>query len=152
VTSRLEVIMAIEMFSYSQLGERLNCSPEAARALVRRLRLPRHKANDGKALVSVDLTEINHKAMPARSPADRHPIAASIKANIDALQVGLAKLDALVACNRSEFERERDRLEQLSVDLLRTTLDAQNAKEAVVRLEGELKALRSRPWWRRLVA
>src|SRR6516164_1245175 len=85
--------MAIEMLSYSQLGERLNCSPEAARALVRRLRLPRHKANDGKALVSVDLTEINHKAMTARSPADRHPIAASLKANIDALQVGLAKLE-----------------------------------------------------------
>ena len=33
--------MSIEMLSYSQLGERLNCSPEAARALVRRLRLPR---------------------------------------------------------------------------------------------------------------
>jgi hypothetical protein len=36
----LEVIMAIEMLSYSQLGERLNCSPEAARALVRRAVLP----------------------------------------------------------------------------------------------------------------
>ena len=40
----LEVIMPIEMLGYSQLGERLNCSPEAARALVRRLRLPRQKA------------------------------------------------------------------------------------------------------------
>jgi len=36
--------MPIEMLGYSQLGERLNCSPEAARALVRRLRLPRQKA------------------------------------------------------------------------------------------------------------
>jgi len=33
VTSRLEMIMAIEMLSYSQLGERLNCSPEAAPGL-----------------------------------------------------------------------------------------------------------------------
>jgi len=32
VTSRTEEFMAIEMLSYSQLGDRLNCSPEAARA------------------------------------------------------------------------------------------------------------------------
>jgi DNA-directed RNA polymerase specialized sigma24 family protein len=31
--------MAIEMLNYSQLGERLSCSPEAARSLVKRLRL-----------------------------------------------------------------------------------------------------------------
>jgi hypothetical protein len=37
------------------------------------------------------------------------------------------------------------------VDLLRATLEAQTAKEGVVRLEGELRALQSRPWWRRLV-
>jgi hypothetical protein len=143
--------MSIEMLSYSQLGERLNCSPEAARALVRRLRLPRQKANDGKALVSVDLSEINHKPMPTRSPADHQSVTVSLKASVEALQSGLAKLDASVACHRSDFERERDRLEQLMVDQLRATLDAQTAKEAVVRLEGELKALQSRPWWLRLV-
>jgi hypothetical protein len=49
--------------------ERLNCSPEAARALVKRMRLPRQRATDGKVLVSVDLSEINHEPMPARSPA-----------------------------------------------------------------------------------
>jgi hypothetical protein len=37
--------MGTEMLSYSQLGDRLNCSPEAARSLVKRLRLPRQKAN-----------------------------------------------------------------------------------------------------------
>jgi chromosome segregation ATPase len=150
MTSRLEAILAIEMLSYSQLGERLACSPEAARALVRRLRLPRQKANNGKALVSVDLSEINHKPMPTRSPADHQSVTASLKASVESLQSGLAKLDASVACHRSDFERERDRLEQLAVDLLRAALDAQTAKQAVVRLEGELKALKSRPWWRRL--
>ena len=143
--------MATEMLSYSQLGERLNCSPEAARALVRRLRLARHKANDGKVLVSVDLSEINHKPMPGRSPADHLSVTASLKASVEALQAGLAKLDASLACHRSDFERERERLERLMVDLLRAALDAQTAKEAVVRLEDEVKALRSRPWWRRLV-
>src|SRR5437879_5483890 len=88
--------MAIEMLTYSQLGERLGCSPEAARALVKRHRLPRQKANDGKALVSIDLSEINHKPMPARSSADHRPVAGSLNARIDALQAGLdARIDAL---------------------------------------------------------
>ena len=34
----------------------------------KRLRLPRSRGNDGKALVSVDLAEINHAPLPARSP------------------------------------------------------------------------------------
>jgi hypothetical protein len=56
--------------------QRLGCawpllSPEAARALVKRMRLPRQKANDGKVLVSVDLSEIHHRPMPARSPVGR---------------------------------------------------------------------------------
>jgi len=77
--------MAVEMLSYTQLGERLGCSPEAARALVKRLRLPRQRANDGKVLVSVDLSEVNHKPMPARSPAG-HPITAALKARMRCLK------------------------------------------------------------------
>ena len=59
--------MTIENLTYAALAERLKISPEAARALVKRMRLPRHQANDGKTLVSVDLSEIQHKPMPARS-------------------------------------------------------------------------------------
>jgi hypothetical protein len=142
--------MATEMLSYSQLGERLSCSPEAARALVKRLRLPRQKANDGKMLVSVDLSEINHKPMPARSPAGDRAITATLKARVEALQAELAKVEASAACHRADFERERERLDRLMVELLRATLDTLTAKEAVARLDGELAALRSRPWWRRL--
>jgi hypothetical protein len=142
--------MATEMLSYSQLGERLSCSPEAARALVKRLRLPRQKANDGKMLVSVDLSEINHKPMPARSPAGDRAITATLKVRVEALQAELAKVEASAACHRADFERERERLDRLMVELLRATLDTLTAKEAVARLDGELAALRSRPWWRRL--
>ena len=143
--------MAIEMLSYSQLGERLSCSPEAARALVKRLHLPRQKANDGRVLVSVDLSEVNHKPMPARSPADHHPITTSLKARVAALQAELAKVEASAACHRADFERERERLDRLMVELLRATLDTLTAKEASARLDGELAVLRSRPWWRRMV-
>jgi glutamine synthetase adenylyltransferase len=139
--------MPIEMLSYSQFGERLGCSPEAARALVKRLRLPRQKANDGKVLVSVDLSEINHKPMAARSPASQHPITAALKARIEVLEAELAKLEALAAGHRADFDRERERFDGLMTELLRSTLDAQSAKEAAARLEGELAALRSRSWW-----
>jgi hypothetical protein len=52
--------MTVEMLTYAALSERLGCSAEAARALVKRLWLPRQRANNGKALVAVDLAEINH--------------------------------------------------------------------------------------------
>jgi hypothetical protein len=140
--------MATEMLTYSQLGDKLGCSAEAARALVKRMRLPRQKANDGKVLVSVDLNEINHRPMPARSPADRYPIIASLKARVEALQAELAKVEAVAAGHRADFERERERLDRLMVELLRSTMEAQKAKEAVARLEGELATLRPRRWWR----
>ena len=56
------------MLTHAALGERLKCSPEAARSLAKRLRLPRQVANDGKALVVVDVAELSHKPTPARSP------------------------------------------------------------------------------------
>ena len=74
--------MPVEMLTYSALGERLNCSPQAARALAKRLRLPRQRANDGKALVAVDLAELTHKPMRARSPAGDHPITATLKGRV----------------------------------------------------------------------
>jgi hypothetical protein len=70
--------------------ERLNCSPEAARALVKRMRLPRQKATDGKVLVSVDLSEINHKPMPARSPAgDPRSLKAQLAGVVEHERAGL---------------------------------------------------------------
>ena len=87
--------MATEMLSYRQLGQRLGCSRDAARELVKRLRLPRHKANDGKALVSVDLSEINHHLMPTHVTASR-------KKRIE------SKLEATDAIYQAELGRERE--------------------------------------------
>jgi hypothetical protein len=133
--------MAIEMLNYSQLGERLSCSPEAARALVKRLRLPRQKANDGKVLVSVDLSEINHRPMPARSPVDHHPVTAALKARVEELEAALVKVEATATGHRRDFERERERAEQLMSELLRATANTMTAKEATARLEGSLALL-----------
>ncbi len=64
--------MAVEMLSYADLAARLKISPEAARALAKRHRLPRSRSNDGKTLVTIDLTEIDHKPLAARSPGAHH--------------------------------------------------------------------------------
>ena len=143
--------MSVETLTYAALAERLKISPEAARALAKRHRLPRSRANDGKTLISVDLTEIEHKPLPARSPAGHRVDAFTLKACIDSLQRELAKVEAMAAGHRADFERERDRAEQLVAELLKVTADRMASKELTSQLEGELAALRSRPWWKRLV-
>jgi hypothetical protein len=135
--------MAIEMLSYCQLGERLGCSRDAARRLVKRLRLPRHMANDGKALVCIDLSEINHNPTPTQPSAGQLPVTASQEC-IE------PKQEATAARYEAALERERERAERLMAELLRAKADTLAARATVARLEGELVALRSRPWWRRL--
>jgi hypothetical protein len=44
------------------------------------MRFTPSKVNDGKILVFVDLSEINYKPLPTRSPAGDHPITATLKA------------------------------------------------------------------------
>jgi hypothetical protein len=140
----------IEMLTYVDLADRLKCSPDAARALAKRLRLPRSLGNDGKARVSVDIADLNHKPMPRRSPAGHRPDTAAFKAQITELEDEIAKLEAVAGGHRADFERERDRVCELMTETLRATVALMAAKEKAARLEGELTALRSRPWWKRI--
>lgn len=143
--------MSVELLTYADLAERLKISPEAARALAKRHRLPRSRSNDGKALVSVDLSEIQHTPLPGRSPSGHQAVAAPLKAKIEALQAELAKLESISAGHRSDFERERDRAERLMSELLKATADTMAARETSARLEGELTAFRARSWWQRIM-
>jgi hypothetical protein len=146
--------MPVEMLTYAALSERLGCSAEAARALVKRLRLPRQRGNNGKALVAVDVAELNHTPMvrtgTRRSPDDHQAVAAALKARIETLEAELAKLEVTSAGHRADFEHERDRCERLMAEVLKTTAELMAAREAAARLSGELEALQARPWWRRL--
>ena len=56
--------MPIEQLTYGQIAERLGITSEAARAIVKRHRLPRSRSNDGKTLAAIDLDEIRHKPLP----------------------------------------------------------------------------------------
>jgi hypothetical protein len=133
--------MSVEFLTYSALGARLNISPEAARSLAKRLRLPRSLSDDGKALLSVDLSEIHHTPQPpGRRQAGN---VALLTAKVAALQTEVARLEAIAAGHRADFERERERADRLMVELLQATADTTAAREATARLEGEVAALRT---------
>jgi hypothetical protein len=106
--------------------------------------LPRQKANDGKALVVVDLTEIDHKPLPTRSQLGHPSVAEILQARIEVLQAELAKVEAAAAGHRADFERERDRADKLLSEVLRATVDLITAKEATARTEGDLALVRAR--------
>jgi hypothetical protein len=130
--------MSVEMLTYAALGARLNISPQAARSLSRRLKLPRSLSDDGKALVSVDLAEIRHTSRPPRSRASS---SALLAAKIEALKAEIARLETTAADHRADFERER--ADRLAVELLQATAEIMAAKEMTARLEGEVAALRT---------
>jgi chromosome segregation ATPase len=134
--------MSVEILTYSALGARLNISPVAARSLARRLGLPRSRAEDGKALVSVDLAEIKHRPQPSarRETCD----VAQWTTMVAALHVEIAQLEASVAGHRADFEHERERADRLMAELMQATAEAAAAREAAARLEGEVAVLRTR--------
>jgi hypothetical protein len=129
----------VEMLTYTALAERLGTTAEGARALAKRLRLPRHRANDGKALVAVDLAEINHTRTPraatARSPDDHRAVAAALKVRIEVLEAELARAEIIGAGHRLDYEHERDRADRLVTEIA-----------ALAALMADWR----RPWWRRL--
>jgi len=151
--------MGVESLTYIDLADRLGTTQEAARSLVRRLRLPRHAGNDGKVRVNVDLSEIQYKRLPARSPGGHRADIDALNARIQMLQAELARLEVENSCmqasaagHRADFERERERCNTLMVEALTLAKHAMSAREKAARLEGELAAHRVGGWWRRLVA
>ena len=133
--------MSVETLTYAVLGARLKISPVAACSLARRLRLPRSLSDDGKALVSVDLAEIRHTPRP---PGGRQAgNIALLAAKIEALKAEIARLETRAADHRGDFERERERADRLTVELMQATAETLAAKETTARLEGEVAALRT---------
>ena len=133
--------MSVEILTYGALGARLEISPEAARSLAKRLRLPRSLSDDGKALVNIDLAEVRHTPHP---PSNRQAgNIALLAAQIEALQAENVRLETSAAGHRADFERERERSDRLISELLQATAETTAAKAATARLEGEVAALRT---------
>jgi len=90
--------MTTESLTYSELGDRLGSSPEAARSLARRLRLLRKPSNDGKVRVIVDLAEIQYKPVVTRSSDGPQGDIPALNSRIEQLQAELAKLKTEKNC------------------------------------------------------
>jgi len=133
--------MSVEALTYAALGARLTVSPEAARSFAKRRRLPRSLSDSGKALVSVDLAEIRHTPRPPRGR--QAGSIAPFAAKIEALKAEIVRLEARAADDRADFERERERADRLTVELLQATAETMAAKEVTARLEDEVAALRA---------
>jgi chromosome segregation ATPase len=74
----------------------------------------------------------------------------AVRSRPDRLQTEIAQLEATVTGHQADFERERDRAERPTAEVLKATADAAAAKQATARLEGEAAALQWRTWWRRI--
>lgn len=129
--------MPVETLTYSELGARLTISTKAARSLVKRLRLPRARSDEGKALVSVDLSEIRHTP---RRPSGHEAGSLALEAKVAVLQAEVARLEVAAAGHRADFERERERADRLMVEVLQATAGTMAAREAAARLQGSLMA------------
>jgi hypothetical protein len=144
--------MCVELLTYAELGVRLNISREAARSLARRRGLPRSRSEQGKALVSVDLSEFLYAPRPRMGRRADHAATASptvteapeIEASeIEAFKAEIARLEAMAAEARADFERERERADRLAVELEQATAEQVAANEWAARLEEEVAALRT---------
>lgn len=110
--------MPIEAQTYVALGARPKISPEA-RSVAKRLKLPRSRSDNGKALLSVDLAEVRYASCPrgGRRAGDIVPLVE----NIEALQTEIVQLEARAAGYGADFERER--AECLTVEVLQATAE-----------------------------
>jgi hypothetical protein len=145
--------MSIESLTYTDLASRLGTN--RARSRVRRLRLPRQTANDGTVRINIDLSEMQCKPLLTRSPGGHPADFDALKAQIEQLQIAVAKLetensfiDVQAAGHRADFERERERCDQLMANTMSLAAVAMSARAKAARLESELTARRSRVWFR----
>ena len=142
--------MPVEMLSYVELGERLKISPEAARALVKRHRLPRSRSNTGKTLVHVDLTEISHSPVTRAPPTPvGHQVVTALKDHIATLQADLLEMKAIAGGHRADFERETDRSNRLMAELFKASNETTAAREKAAYFAGKLSTAKKH-WWRKL--
>jgi hypothetical protein len=149
--------MSVESLTYAELGDRLGASPEAARSLARRLRLPRRPGNDGKVRITVDFAEIQYKPLPGRQPGSHRTEIDGLNARVERLVGELARLEVEKQClqvraagHRADFDCERERCDTLLTETLKLSQLAMSAREKAARLEGELSATWARSrWWRR---
>jgi hypothetical protein len=135
--------MAAVWVSYAELAEHLGISPEAARQKAIRARWQRQRGEDGKARVLVDVEEAAaaHRRRPVDRPDEQGTTAALIAAleqHVTTLKEELAKAQTLAAERDLDAYRERERIADLTTQLLTFAGEAMAAR--ALRNQGELRS------------
>lgn len=148
--------MAEEWLTYSQLGERLGVSAEAARQKAIRLRLRRQTANDGKAQCLVDVEDVRAGTVPRKGKDDRttpdeQPADARL---LEALDGHIASLKEIVAREQARADGLQTRLDALLDERASDGRRTGELEQAITELRSKIQALDARPaprpWWHRL--
>lgn len=144
--------------TYRKLATHWNMSPEAARQRIRRGNFQKRTNNFGISEVLVDtdgpLPEPRRRAhsghsgttIPPNTPDTESPLRASLEAlegHVASLKEQLAKTEALAADRSKEVALERERVADLTSQLLRLTSELIETRK--------IEAPASRSWWQRLV-
>ena len=139
--------------SYRQLGDLWKTTPEAARARARRGRFPRRTNNVGAVEILVDtdapVPEPRGKAQDGQTrsatssdtPDAETPSTATAKA-LETLEAHVATLKTQLEKAESTAAVERERVADLTAQLLRVTNELLDARKA---------ESQPRSWWQRLV-
>lgn len=145
--------MSEQWMTYPALADLWKMSPEAARTRARRGNYQRRVGNDGQAEVLVDTSAPIPKARKPRSggqtrtpalpdtPDKETPSAATAKA-LEALEGHVATLKEQLAKAETATATERERVADLTAQLLRLTNELLDARKAPPP---------PRSWWQRLV-
>src|SRR5262249_35584952 len=133
----------------------LTAPARPARARARRNRLPRSHGNDGRASVAIDLDELRHKPMPARSPRGQPvtDVIAALKVRIEQLEAELAAEQQRSAGQRVDYERERERADQLVTVQDKLVVQLTNLRMLLQAARHPAPPITARSlgkWWRRL--
>jgi hypothetical protein len=146
--------MAETWLTYTKLAELWQMSTEAARTRARRGRFQRRVGNDGQAEVLVDDAAPTPRARTPRSggqtraePSPDQPskesasavLVKALEAHVASLKEEIAKADARADKLRQERDAERERVADLTSQLLKLTADILAARQE------------KRSWWARLV-
>lgn len=125
--------MNLISLTYAELAERLGISADGARMKVKRAKWTKMRGNDGAVRVLVPDHELSapEPVMPA-FPDQAAEQVRTIEAHIATLTEQLAKAE-------SRADAEREKVADLTAQLLRLTTDMMALQQA-----------QARPWWKRL--
>ena len=141
--------MPTEQLTYVQIAERLSVSNEAARAIVKRHRVPRSRSNDGKTLAAIDLQEIRHKPLPASSPRGHRSVTdvvVTLKARVAELEAELGRAEERSRGHRADFERERERADHMVTIQDRLIAELENLRSLLEAAQQSVRPVTPRTW------